>query len=221
MKLIACEMVEDEIRLAMRRTAAEIPAVFLERGLHSSPERLRQALQAEIDRAGREETVLLGFSHCGGAAVGLRCTCARLVLPRFADCVRILLSEKPGMYDAADVRSLYSSRGWMESSHSIRRDYDAAAERMGEARAKRVFGKMLRHYRSFCMMDTGAYALAPLENEARETADLFGLTYRVCPGYLRVYEKLLTGAWDEEFIRKEYGGSISDGDFLKFSENAE
>ncbi len=53
--ILACEMIEDEVRLALEAVPVEArpPVVWVESGLHERPERLREALQkllAELDR---------------------------------------------------------------------------------------------------------------------------------------------------------------------------
>lgn len=49
--ILACEMIEDEVRLALERLAPESrpPVIWVESGLHDRPERLRLALQELID----------------------------------------------------------------------------------------------------------------------------------------------------------------------------
>ncbi len=49
--ILACEMIEDEVRLALEAVAPEQrpPLVWVESGLHDRPERLQAALQALLD----------------------------------------------------------------------------------------------------------------------------------------------------------------------------
>lgn len=213
MKIVACEMMEDEIKKAMYDMGLESEVVWLERGLHNCPERLRAACQAEIDRIPADETVLMAFSQCGNATVGLRCSCAKLIIPKFSDCVRIVLSHSQGCFNEADLRTLYTSKGWMDSEHSMRADYQISLQKYGEKKTRQIFALMLEQYRCFCLMDTGAYDLSLYEPEARETAALFGLRYETCRGCLRVYEKLFSGQWDEEFVVKESGETVLYTDF--------
>jgi len=50
--ILACEMIEDEVRLALEVVAPQErpPLVWVESGLHERPERLREVLQGLIDR---------------------------------------------------------------------------------------------------------------------------------------------------------------------------
>lgn len=63
--ILACEMIEDEVRLALEAVAPgdRPPVVWVESGLHDRPERLREALQAILD--------LLDDGARTGAAVGV------------------------------------------------------------------------------------------------------------------------------------------------------
>lgn len=49
--ILACEMIEDEVALALRAISAEErpPIVWVESGLHDHPERLKEALQRIVD----------------------------------------------------------------------------------------------------------------------------------------------------------------------------
>jgi hypothetical protein len=47
--ILACEMIDDEVRLALTRTRAPAPLVWIPAGLHEEPTKLRDALQELID----------------------------------------------------------------------------------------------------------------------------------------------------------------------------
>lgn len=213
MMLIACEMMREEVLLACRHVRIQPEILWLERGLHNAPELLRARLQAAVDHAGRDETVLLAFGQCGNAAVGLRCSCAQLVLPRFGDCIRMVLSTDASLRDAADIHTLYATRGWLDSDHAISADFAASVQKYGLARTRRVFVSLLKNYSRFCLIDTGASDFPQLEPAARAAAELLGLQYTACRGCIRVYEKLLQGPWDAEFLVKERGQTVCLADF--------
>jgi hypothetical protein len=61
--ILACEMIEDEVRLALDTVPEEVrpPLVWLESGLHDRPEKLKRTLKALIDR--------LDEGACGGTPV--------------------------------------------------------------------------------------------------------------------------------------------------------
>ena len=167
-----------------------------------------------------DETALLAFSQCGNATLDLKCSCSKIVIPRFADCIRITLSQQHGEYNEADKYTLYSSKGWMDSNHSMREEYMQTLKKYGPEKTKRVYHEMLKAYCNFCLMDTGAYNVSEYTDKAKETAALFGLEYKTCCGYIRVYEKLFKGEWDDEFVVKSHGETVTINDFFDFLDDA-
>ena len=211
---IACEMLEHEIRAALKETALDCPVVWLERELHNRPDHLREVLQEEIDKAEPGTTVLLAFAQCGNAAVGLRSGDAKLVLPRFADCVHLFRSERVGDPGAVDNRTLYLSPGFLEERSGILKDYDRYCAKRGPEKARRACRLMVKNYRAVSLMDTHAVGLDKYEPRCRDYADLLGLEMEYCEGSYRVLRKLFSGQWDEEFVIVPPGGCIDQEEFL-------
>ena len=95
--LLACQMLEDEIQRAVQRTGAQMPIVWVDAGLHEYPDRLREELQRQIALLEQDyDTILLGFCLCGNALHGVRAARARLIAPRFDDCIRMLSAPPRG-----------------------------------------------------------------------------------------------------------------------------
>ena len=46
--LLSCEMLEDEMQLALQRTGVQMPIVWLDAGLHEYPAKLRASLREKI-----------------------------------------------------------------------------------------------------------------------------------------------------------------------------
>ena len=196
---IACEMLRDELELAMSRTGIHPAVIWVDKGLHDKPEKLRAVLQEKIDSLRDCETVCLAMANCGGAVNGLFSRTSALAVPRFDDCVRMLLSVQPGVHNAADPRTLYYTRQWMDSLGHITREYDRYVARYGEEEALELMQLMLANYRRYCMIQTGAYDLTAWESQARQDAARLKLEYATQPGSVRVLEKLLRQQFDEEF----------------------
>ena len=69
--ILACEMIEDEVRLALQAVVPEerAPLVWVESGLHDRPERLQEALQAllhRLDEGARDGVAVTLPSVCPG-----------------------------------------------------------------------------------------------------------------------------------------------------------
>ena len=211
--VIACQMLEHEVRASMERTGLQCPVAWVEREYHDYPERLRARLQEEIDRTRDADTVLLAFSQCGNGTVGLEARHGQLIIPRFADCIHMFRSDAPGNPGDVDIRTLYLSPGFLERREGLFREYDRCAARYGPEKARRVCRMMVQHYRTASMMDTGAVPPEPFLPAAEELAELLGLECGRCTGTIRVFDKLFSGQWDEEFVCVPKGERVGEGAF--------
>ena len=96
--LLSCEMLEDEMQLALQRTGVQMPIVWLDAGLHEYPAKLRASLREKIAELEQSyDTILLGFCLCGNAMDGVGASRARLVVPRFDDCIRMPALPGPAL----------------------------------------------------------------------------------------------------------------------------
>lgn len=215
-KVIACRVVAEELE---RLLAPGVAIESLEMSLHDRPRGLRSVLQEAIDAcAGRYDTVVLGYGLCGQAVVGLRASGCRLVIPRADDCIGILLGsreahrarlrEEPGTF--------FLTKGWIgEGVSTPFRDYDRAAERWGKARADRMLGTLLRHYRRIVLIRTGdERGLEADRAHAARLAARFGLRLEEVEGTDTLVERLVTGPWDERFVVVPPGATVTIDEFI-------
>lgn len=211
--IIACEMMENEVKAAMACAGVSYPILWVERDLHNYPDRLRAELQSRVDSVAEGDTVLLSFAQCGNAIPGVVATHGRVVVPRFADCVHMLLSSEPGSPGDVDIRTLYTSRGFLDGK-GLFHDYRRCLERYGEKKARRMCRLMVANYERLRLMDTGAYNLEECVPPSQELSDILGLEYGICPATIRVFVKLFSGDWDGEFIVSERGASFTQEQFM-------
>ena len=212
--LIACEMLRDEVELAMERTGIEYPTIWLDKGLHKTPADLRASLMDKLNQLEQYDTVLLAMALCGGALDGVFSPHARLAVPRFDDCIRMVLSMEPGMRNAADARSLYYTRQWLDSDGHITMERMEYIQRYGEKKARKIMRLMLANYKTYRMVDTGAYDLSQWEERAKADAADLELEYGTQPGTVRVLEKLLRQEFDDEFLVVAPGEKLTQRMFL-------
>ena len=59
--LISCSMLADEVNHILEQTNVELPVIWVERGLHSTPEKLTRILQHYIDALQHQDEILLTF----------------------------------------------------------------------------------------------------------------------------------------------------------------
>lgn len=196
--IIACSMIEDEIKAAMDRAKCTWPIVYLERGLHSSPEKLKAKLQEEIDKQSAG-TIVLAYCLCGNAIEGVSSSRARLVIPRFHDCIQMCLSFESDKRAIPDAGTYYQTRGWMQGEREIGFEYLRAKEKYGAEKARSIYRQIFSNYKFVALLDTGAYPVEECREKAQRLADEFDLEFMQCPGTTRVLEKLFSANWDGEF----------------------
>ena len=224
--LIACEMMEDEVKSALfqceKESASagsifEAPSlVWVERGYHTHPDKLREELRRRIEEAegsGYRE-ILLAFGLCGNSALGLKTRCARLVIPKYDDCINMLLytgSRKKRALCKAGV--LYFTHGWTKGENSFTGQYDRYVLKYGNKRAKRLMDLMYGGYKRVSIIDTGCFDLEETAVYAKETAQVLKLDDDVVSGSNVVLKKLISGEYDQNFIIHEAGEEICEEDF--------
>ena len=140
-------------------------------------------------------------------------TAAAVAVPKFDDCVRLLLALEPENRQPGDSRSLYFTRQWMISDRYIVREMEGYRRIYGEKKAAKIQRAMLSGYRWLRLVDTGGYDLASCEGTAQSDAASLGLAYSRQQGTVRALEKLLLHEFDGEFCLAAPGERITQRHF--------
>ena len=211
--ILACQTMKDELELVMQRLGAACPVVYLESGLHNSPDRLRETIQEQLDSL-QADFILMVFGCCGKGLVGIKANKAKVIIPRIDDCITLLLgSTESRRRIPNEISTYFITRGWLDPQGNIMWSYLEWVERYGEQKALRLTKKMLAHYTRFMIINTGAYALESILPSVEDSCEKFNMQYKVISGSLRLLYRLLTGPWDEEFIVLQPGQATSASDF--------
>lgn len=211
--IIACEMLTNEVQRAMRATRKDYPIYWLERGLHEHPEKLHDALQLKINELS-ETVIMFAFGLCGNAMHGLVSTDKTLVIPRFHDCLNMLLVSETGGRRSTDPDSLYYTGAWLDSDFTLLNQYERFKAKRGEEKAKRAYASMLANYRGLHMIDTGVPIDHKTIKRAQDTAETFNLKYGEIEGSNRVLDRLFAGDWDEDILVYPPGEQVNLRDFF-------
>lgn len=204
--LIACAMLENEIKKIYEKTGSRIPVIWLERGYHNTPEKLRGKLQELIDGLQDQDEILLTFGLCGNGTAGLVSRHTTLVLPRFDDCINMLLCRSQRKARGlTEIGTIYLTRGWTLDQEAILAQYDHYVEIYGPEAADEILETLYAHYERIAVIDTGCYDLAATQSYAQEAARLLNLSTDTVIGSTKILEQLLTGQWDENFIVQRPG----------------
>jgi len=213
-KIIACATVIEEMLPLLPPT---MPYEVLDFGLHRVPDKLKDALQEAVDKAGEEaETVVLGYGLCAMAVVGLEATNCTLVIPRVDDCIAIFLGSRAAYQEQARQApgTYYLTKGWIEVNDTLLDEYERLLERYDEARAKRMMRLMLKHYERLVYIDTGFQDRGKYEAYAQRVAAEFDLGFEVVQGSNELIKQMMLGPWDRErFVVKAPGETITYADF--------
>lgn len=204
--LIACAMLEQEIKYICEKRDLRMEVLWLDRGYHNTPEKLKEKLQEMIDGLQEEEEILLAFGLCGNGTAGLVSPRATLVIPKFDDCINMLLCtgtrRSRGLTEAGNI---YLTKGWTMDEEAILTKYEAYIEEYGQEDAEAILEMMYENYKSITVIDTGLEDLKETLEYAKKTAELLDLSTKVTEGSVRILEQLLTGEWDENFILQKPG----------------
>jgi hypothetical protein len=208
--LIACDTINDEVRTAMKETGVECPVVWIESGLHNSPDALKEKLQQEVDKITGADDILLAFGFCGNAIVGLSSKESRIIIPKVDDCITLVLGAGERRRKIInDAATYFITQGWMRYDKNIWNEYKYILEKYGKENTDYVYELMFGNYKRLGVIDTGAYDVKEFLKTANAIAADLKLEPELLPGTISYIEKLLTGPYDDkDFIIIEPGESV-------------
>jgi hypothetical protein len=117
--IIACDVFQDEIlKFLGDASMAEVPLVWLEMGLHDSPDLLRRTIQeriAAVEANAEITTIILAYGLCGNGLAHVTSGRCPLVIPRSHDCISVLLGgpEAHASVLAENPATYFYSPGWI------------------------------------------------------------------------------------------------------------
>jgi hypothetical protein len=204
-KIIACKMMKDELEHIFEVHGIDLPIFWKDDTLHANPEKLKAELQRQIDAIEEPSELLMAYGNCGNGLLGLKSGVHRLIIPRYADCISMLLHQREDL-NTLRTNTYFVTRGWLNGEMGLEKEYDYSLKRYGEKRTQRIMDALYRHYQYLMMIETEAY---DPEKEKKRVANI-GKRLNMKPVYvsgdLSILEKLLLGDWTEEdFIIIEPG----------------
>lgn len=210
-------MIEDEINAVFDRfEICDIEIRWQERGHHNDPDKLREVIQAEIRKAEEDgaDLIMLGYGLCGNGAVGWHTEKATLVMPRFDDCVNMMLcTGVRNRRNYLNAGHMYLTGGWSRDEGALLDMFESYLAKYGKRKADKLMKLMLASYSCVTVIDTGCYEMQPVLEYADKCAERFCLERHIVPGGNEVMQKLITGCWDEDIIIKESGSTVREVDF--------
>jgi hypothetical protein len=179
--LVACQTIEDEIQAGLERFSLSYPIIWLEGGLHNSPDKLRKRVQEILDSV-QCQRLLIALGYCGGGVSGLSTGNFQTVLPLADDCLSLLLGSMEARRLASRPATYFLTAGWMRHENNLVTTYHHAVERFGKRQADRINQLMFKHYRRIGLVQTGCYDPQEVNVQVEPLADTLGLTIETLPG---------------------------------------
>lgn len=215
--MIACAMLEDEVMAAYNQFGRGMRVVWVDRGYHENPDVLRARLQEMIDAVEAEDhpsEILMAIGLCGNGVVGLKAQHATLAIPRFDDCINLMLCKGPRTCRGlAQAGIMYLTRGWAHDATMVTGQREYYARKYGERRADRLMKAMFGAYRGVSLIDNGCYNPDEVQEYAQKCAEALDVPIQVDPGSNEIMEKLVSGNWDSDILVCEPGRAIAQSDF--------
>lgn len=214
--VIACDVLKNQIESI---GATDYDYVYLEQGLHRTPDTLRKELQREISEANTYDRILLGYGLCSRAVIGLMAGVNQtVIIPRIDDCIGLSLGYRSKYYTefAQNPGTYYFTKGWVEAAEDPLKEYYRTLEKYDEETAEWTATESLKHYRRTVLIRTQEQEESTQEY-VRGFADFFKLRYEEITGSLEYFRKLLLGPWDEDFVQIQNGSSLEDHLFYQNS----
>ena len=213
--IIACRMIEKEIESARAKTKNNSDVIYLDRGLHEYPDNLRRNIQESILSVSAEiDYILLAYGLCGNAMQDIYSPYSTIVIPRFHDCIHMMLFTEDNPCPRTCPDCLYYTDGWFDSDNTLLRQYENFAEKKGEQKAKRAYTLMLKNYKDVRLINTGENYSPSTIAGAKMTSALFDLELKEVKGSTTILEQLFSHKWDNNFLICPPGEAISQNEFL-------
>lgn len=195
--------------LVARQLQVNIPIVWIQSGLHQTPDKLREGIQQEIDNIHTADNILLLFGSCGNCLYGLKSEQARLIFPRVDDCISLFLGGNHRKKELENSgHAYYITKGYLDNEANIWQEYLYSVAKYGEERAHKLMEIILHNYNKLRIIETGAYDLEAFVQETKLIAEKLELEQEVVSGTNLLINKALQGKWDDDFIILQPGEAV-------------
>jgi hypothetical protein len=222
--ILSCKVLQSLMERHLAQSG--VPAIFMDYGLHRTPQLMTPALQEVLDGLPEPSVVVLGYGLCGNGLAGLRAGRHRLIVPRADDCIMMLL----GSYDryleefTAEPGTYYLTKGWLESGSHPLKEYRELLEKYDQETADWLMDEQYHNYKRIVLVAPNQEELEAYRAQAREVADFcaerWGFRYEEMIGSAGFIERLMTDAHrlpesTDDFLVIPPGGEIRQEIFFR------
>ncbi|HOJ68617.1 MAG TPA: DUF1638 domain-containing protein [Candidatus Hydrogenedentes bacterium] len=215
-RLLACAALTREICWCVARSAHTVDLVFMDKGAHVNPDRLRGRLQQLIDEtdAAAYDRVILAYGLCGRVVDGLRAGQLPVTIPRAHDCATLLTGSRQAFlrYFGDQLSRPWTAVGYGERDGGTSReagtnlwtngepDPDELIRQYGEEGARVILDAMRAHDAGdgeLWFLDVPETRQPVVEQALASAAARKGLRLKKIPGDLSLLRRLTDGPWDD------------------------
>ena len=196
--IIACKVLQSLIETCLVETA--VSTVFMEYGLHRTPNLMVVALQEKVDQIPNPSVIVLGYGLCGNGLVGLKSRAHTLIVPRVHDCITMFLgSHRRYLEDfSAEPGTYYLTKGWLESGSNPLDEHRVLAEKYGGETADWIIDAQYKNYRRLVLVAPTRAELELCRGRASQVAEFcaarWGFRYEERVGSDEFVRQLVTSA---------------------------
>lgn len=234
--IIACRVLSRELSYLASQSENQVDITWVGRGLHNTPEKLRQHLAEVMDDLYdqlekkemdyRPDYIVLGYGLCSNGVVGLRCRDIPVVVPKTDDCIALFMgSQQRYMKEFSESNgAFWLNSGWIEQSRTVfdeddirRRKWQEYAERFGEDNADylmEIESSWMSNYSTLGYIHSSIYDSDTNLKQACTEAEKRGWKLKEVDDDLRMLRMMVDGTWNErEFLILRPGERI-EADYL-------
>lgn len=212
-KIIGCESTKNEV--SWLGTTQGMDAEFLDFNFHARPEQLHKRLQELIDQSQDQgyDLIVLTFSRCSNAVVGLHSPQVPLLMPRTHDCISLLLgsTERQTKLQKENPGTYYFSRGWLDHGRTPYEEYQEYTDRYGKEQADMLIEMLYGAYNKAIFIRTlGDNDLDIYRKKVQEIADFFRWSVEEEEGDLQLLTDVINGKVEAETVYVKPGQIVNE-----------
>jgi hypothetical protein len=207
--VISCHVMWRELCYYASLSNKSVNFIFLEQGLHCTPDILREKLQNEIDKVdGEYEYILLGYGLCSRGTENITVSKSKLVLIKGHDCITFFLGSKERYkkYFDSNKGTYWYTPSWIEtgtqpSEERYNSCYKEYLERYGEENAEYLMEMeqgWFKEYNNAAYVDLGFMDAKEYKDYTRKCAEWLKWDYDELEGDSQLIKDFFAGNWDND-----------------------
>lgn len=219
-KLIGCASSKNEVEWL--GATDNIDCEFLDYSYHANPKKLHNKLQEIIDRSQDYDLIILTYSRCSNAVVGLVSPRVPVLLPATHDCIGLLIgsNKKHEKIAKENVDAYYFSQGWLDYGRTPYAEYLEYEKKYGEKQARHLIESLYGRYSKAILIKTpGMKDVDYYRRKVKEIADFFGWQVDEIDGDTRLLESVVKGCRVPGVIYVQPGEKVTENHFRSAAGN--